>query len=168
MGMAVLLARLQPTPPGSVFLDGIDVCDLPLAAVRQTIGYAQQNAFLFSTTVGRNIGFSLDDPDEAEAMLKVEAAAREACIEDEVLDLPDGFDTVVGERGVQLHDPPAGEAGGVEGGLEFVVVRHGRISVGGWACFLLLYGFASCGLRRTRWPCPLLRKLSVLSPPTLL
>ncbi|HEY1537481.1 MAG TPA: ABC transporter ATP-binding protein [Polyangiaceae bacterium] len=100
--LAVLLARLQPTPRGSVFLDGVDVCDLPLDAVRQTVGYAQQNAFLFSTTVARNIGFSLNDPDEPEAIAKVEEAAREACIEDEVLDLPDGFDTVVGERGVQL------------------------------------------------------------------
>ncbi len=100
--LAVLLARLPPTPAGSVFLDGVDVCDLPLAKVRETIGYAQQNAFLFSTTVGRNIGFSLDDPDEPAAIFKVEAAAREACIEEEVLDLPDGFDTVVGERGVQL------------------------------------------------------------------
>jgi ATP-binding cassette subfamily B multidrug efflux pump len=100
--LAVLLARLQPTPAATVFLDGIDVCDLPLSMVRQTIGYAQQNAFLFSTTVGRNIGFSLDDPDEPAAIHRVEAAAREASIEEEVLDLPDGFDTVVGERGVQL------------------------------------------------------------------
>jgi ATP-binding cassette subfamily B protein len=100
--LAVLLARLQPTPPGSVFLDGVDVCDLPLQVVRQSVGYAQQNAFLFSTTVARNIGFSLDDPDASESVLKIEEAAREACIEQEVLDLPDGFDTVVGERGVQL------------------------------------------------------------------
>jgi len=100
--LAVLLARLQPTPRGSVFLDGIDVCDLPLSAVRASVGYAQQNAFLFSTTVARNIGFSLDEPDEHESALRIEEAAREACIEQEVLDLPDGFDTVVGERGVQL------------------------------------------------------------------
>ncbi|HEY3252493.1 MAG TPA: ABC transporter ATP-binding protein, partial [Polyangiaceae bacterium] len=100
--LAVLLARLQPTPPGSVFLDGVDVCDLPLSVVRESVGYAQQNAFLFSTTVARNIGFSLDEPDEHESILKIEEAAREACIEQEVLDLPDGFDTVVGERGVQL------------------------------------------------------------------
>jgi len=100
--LAVLLARLQPTPRGSVFLDGVDVCDLPLATVRECVGYAQQNAFLFSTTVARNIGFSLDEPDEPQSILKIEEAAREACIEQEVLDLPDGFDTVVGERGVQL------------------------------------------------------------------
>jgi ATP-binding cassette subfamily B protein len=100
--LAVLLARLQPTPPGSVFLDGVDVCDLPLSAVRQSVGYAQQNAFLFSTTVARNIGFSLDEPDDHESILKIEQAALEACVQEEVLDLPDGFDTVVGERGVQL------------------------------------------------------------------
>jgi ATP-binding cassette subfamily B protein len=83
-------------------LDGVDVCDLPLSTVRECVGYAQQNAFLFSTTVARNIGFSLDEPDEHQSVLKIEEAAREACIEQEVLDLPDGFDTVVGERGVQL------------------------------------------------------------------
>jgi ATP-binding cassette subfamily B protein len=100
--LAVLLARLQPTPRGSVFLDGVDICDLPVSTVRATVGYAQQNAFLFSTTVGRNIGFVLDHPDEPAAVERVQQAAREACIYDEVLELQDGFDTVVGERGVQL------------------------------------------------------------------
>jgi ATP-binding cassette subfamily B protein len=100
--LALLLARLLPTPRGSVFLDGVDVCDLPLATMRGAVGYAQQSAFLFSTTVGRNIGFSLDDPDSSEARLRIERAASDAQILDEVLSLPDGFDTVVGERGVQL------------------------------------------------------------------
>jgi ATP-binding cassette subfamily B protein len=100
--LALLLARLLPTPRGSVFLGGQDVCDLPLAAVRKSVGYAQQNAFLFSTTVGRNIAFSLDDPDSAEASDLAHRAAVEARIAEEVSELPDGFDTVVGERGVQL------------------------------------------------------------------
>jgi ATP-binding cassette subfamily B protein len=100
--LAVLLARLQPTPQGSVLLDGTDVCDLPLGAVRSAVGYAQQNAFLFSTTVARNIGFALDDPDSPEGRAKIEAAAREARVHDEIAALPDGYDTVVGERGVQL------------------------------------------------------------------
>ena len=65
--LAMLLARLLPTPPGAVLIDGQDVCDLPLSAVRKAIGYAQQDAFLFSTTVARNIGFSLDDSDSDEA-----------------------------------------------------------------------------------------------------
>lgn len=100
--LALLLARLLPTPAGSVFLGGIDVCDLPLSTVRKAVGYAQQNAFLFSTTVGRNIAFSLDDPDSADAGERAHRAAEEARIADEVRELPDGFDTVVGERGVQL------------------------------------------------------------------
>ncbi|HEY6081311.1 MAG TPA: ABC transporter ATP-binding protein [Polyangiaceae bacterium] len=100
--LALLLARLLPTPRGSVFLGELDVCDLPLASVRKAVGYAQQNAFLFSTTVGRNIAFCLDDPDSAEASARAHAAAEEARIADEVRELPDGFDTVVGERGVQL------------------------------------------------------------------
>jgi ATP-binding cassette, subfamily B, multidrug efflux pump len=100
--LALLLARLLPTPPKSVFLDGLDVCDLPLDVARGAIGYAQQSAFLFSTTAGRNIGFPLDDPDSPETEERVRRAAEEARILDEVLALPSGFDTVVGERGVQL------------------------------------------------------------------
>jgi ATP-binding cassette subfamily B multidrug efflux pump len=100
--LAMLLARLLPTPPGTVRIDGIDVCDLPLASVRSAIGYAQQDAFLFSTTVSRNIGFALDDPDSGEAGAKIREAAREAQVLEEALSLPEGFDTVVGERGVQL------------------------------------------------------------------
>jgi len=100
--LASLLARLQPTPRGSVFLDGVDVCDLPLSVVRSAIGYAQQSAFLFSTTIGRNIGFCLDDPDSPAGMDAVRRAAADAQIAGEVDQLPDGYDTVVGERGVQL------------------------------------------------------------------
>ncbi|HEX3770157.1 MAG TPA: ABC transporter ATP-binding protein [Polyangiaceae bacterium] len=100
--LAMLLARLLPTPNLAVRMDGVDVCDLPLRAVRSAIGYAQQDAFLFSTTVARNIGFALDDPDSAESIARIRDAAREAQVLEETLSLPDGFDTVVGERGVQL------------------------------------------------------------------
>jgi ATP-binding cassette subfamily B protein len=100
--LSMLLARLLPTPPGTVRIDGVDVCDLPLAAVRSAIGYAQQDAFLFSTTVSRNVGFALDNPDAPDAEAKIREATREAQVLDETLSLPDGFDTVVGERGVQL------------------------------------------------------------------
>ncbi len=100
--LAMLLARLLPTPAGSVRMDGIDVCELPLRSVRSAIGYAQQDAFLFSTTVARNIGFALDEPDGADGLTKIRHAAREAQVLEETLSLPEGFDTVVGERGVQL------------------------------------------------------------------
>ncbi|MDC0741823.1 ABC transporter ATP-binding protein [Polyangium mundeleinium] len=100
--LATLLPRLLPTPRGAVFLDGKDICELPLDVVRESIGYAQQDAFLFSTTVAQNIGYSLEEQDSPEAMEKIRAAAAEAGVLQEIESLPDGFDTVVGERGVQL------------------------------------------------------------------
>lgn len=100
--LAMLLARLLPTPHGGVKIDGYDVCDLPLSAVRKAIGYAQQDAFLFSSTVARNIGLSLDDCESESGISRIRAAAREAYVLEEALALPDKFDTVVGERGVQL------------------------------------------------------------------
>ncbi|MBP9113103.1 MAG: ABC transporter ATP-binding protein, partial [Polyangiaceae bacterium] len=100
--LAMLLARLLPTEKGSIFLDGKDVTTLPLRGVRRLVGYAQQDSFLFSTTVARNIGYSLQDPDAEETMRIIETAAKEAQIFDEASDLPEGMDTVVGERGVQL------------------------------------------------------------------
>jgi ATP-binding cassette subfamily B protein len=100
--VAMLLARLLPTPRGAVFIDGQDICDLPVRTVREAIGLAQQDAFLFSTTVARNIGFSLDDPESEEAASRIRTAAGEAQVLEEALGLPDQLDTVVGERGVQL------------------------------------------------------------------
>lgn len=100
--IATLLARLMPTPRGTVFLDGDDICDLELARVRGSIGYAQQDAFLFSTTVAKNIGYSLDDADTPEADVAIREAAMQAAVSEDIERLPDGFDTVVGERGVQL------------------------------------------------------------------
>lgn len=100
--LAALLPRLLPTPTGTVFLDGTDVCSVPLRQLRRTVGYAQQNAFLFSTTLGRNIGLSLADPDCEQSLALIRAAANDAAISDDVATLPDGLHTVVGERGVQL------------------------------------------------------------------
>ncbi len=100
--LAMCLARLLPTPAGTVFVGGHEVCAMPLSAVRKTIGYAQQDAFLFSTTVSRNIGFALESPDSDEAMAQIREAATEASVLEEVLSLPEQLDTVVGERGVQL------------------------------------------------------------------
>ena len=100
--LAQLLVRLLPTPPGTVRIGGIDVCDMPLVELRHRLGYAQQDAFLFSTTVARNIGFSIDDPDAPESISRIRDAAREAQVLEEALGLPEQLDTVVGERGVQL------------------------------------------------------------------
>ena len=100
--LAALLPRLAPTPAGAIFLDGEDVTDLDLRALRKAVGYAQQEPFLFSTTVERNIAFGMDDPDGPDAGARIEAAAEEACVLDEIQTLPEGMETLVGERGVQL------------------------------------------------------------------
>ncbi len=100
--LAALIARRLPTPVGAVFFDDVDVTELSSDSLHRTVGIADQAAFLFSTTVGRNIGFSLEEPDGEEGLAAVQDAAREAQVLEELRELPDGFDTIVGERGVQL------------------------------------------------------------------
>lgn len=100
--LARLLCRLEPTPPGTVFLGGEDICNLPLRTVRRVIGLSQQDAFLFSTTAGRNIGYSLDEPESPAGRAIIADAAAKVSILEELSSLPNGLDTVVGERGVQL------------------------------------------------------------------
>lgn len=100
--LGALLTRLHTTPKASIFLDGVDICELPLATLRENILYAQQTPFLFSTTVGRNVAYLLDDPDGEKGQKIVRNAASEAQIAEEINELPEGFDTIVGERGVQL------------------------------------------------------------------
>jgi ATP-binding cassette, subfamily B, multidrug efflux pump len=100
--LAMLLARLLPTPPRTIQIDGQDVCELPLASIRETIGYAQQDAFLFSMSVSHNIGFALEDCNSPISIAKIRRAAEGACVLTDVMDLPEQFDTIVGERGLQL------------------------------------------------------------------
>ena len=100
--LAVLLARLLPTPrrhgPSTATTSAI----CRSSAVRAAIGYAQQDAFLFSTTVARNIGFRSTIRTRPATAEQIRDAAREAQVLDETLGPARAFDTVVGERGVQL------------------------------------------------------------------
>jgi ATP-binding cassette subfamily B multidrug efflux pump len=100
--LGALLARLHNTPRGSIFLDGVDVCDLPLSDLRRAVLYNQQTPFLFSTTIGRNVAYVLEHPETEQGERSIQHAAQEAQIREEIAALPEGFDTVVGERGVQL------------------------------------------------------------------
>lgn len=100
--LARLLPRLENTPSASVFLDGQDIAQYPLRFVRKTIGYAPQIPFLFSTTAKKNIALALHDAESEEGQRTIYEAARQAHVLDELLALPQGMDTVVGERGVQL------------------------------------------------------------------
>lgn len=99
-----LLPRLLDPPPGTVFVDGIDVRSLRLAALRRLIGIAPQEPFLFSDTLEANIAFAPEvaalPPDRRREA--VESAAALARLDKDVADFPKGFDTLVGERGITL------------------------------------------------------------------
>ncbi len=92
------IVRLLDTPPGSVFIDGRDVRDYPLAQLRAQVALAPQVTFLFSQTLRENLTY--DDPDrDVDA---VWAAAEAAGLRKAIEGFPDGMETVVGERGVTL------------------------------------------------------------------
>lgn len=93
-----LLQRLHDPPPGTVFLDGVDVLDLPLPRVRGAFAVVSQESFLFSDTLRNNVTFGRDDATDAE----VQRALHISCLDDEIATFPDGIDTRVGERGVTL------------------------------------------------------------------
>jgi len=93
-----LLPRLSDPPPGTVFVDGIDVRQLPLAVLRGATGFVPQEPFLFSATIADNIAFGVADV-RREA---VEHAAHVARLDKDLTDFPKGYDTVVGERGITL------------------------------------------------------------------
>ena len=93
-----LLMRLYDTDDGAIRVDGQDVRGVTLPSLRRRIGYVPQETFLFYGTVRENIRYgSFDATDE-----EVEEAARAAEAHDFVTNLPDGYDTMVGERGVKL------------------------------------------------------------------
>jgi ATP-binding cassette subfamily B protein len=93
-----LIPRLHDAPAGSVLIDGKPIRELPLAELRQNIGFVPQETFLFSDTIRHNIAFGRPDATTEE----IEDAATVAHIRTEILDFPRGFDTLVGERGVTL------------------------------------------------------------------
>lgn len=96
--MLKLLMRFYDVKAGAVLIDGQDVRDLPLAYLRQQIGFVQQEPFLFNGTVRENILYG----DLAASQERLEAAARAARADEFIEGLPEGFDTWIGERGVKL------------------------------------------------------------------
>jgi ATP-binding cassette, subfamily B, multidrug efflux pump len=95
------LVRMQEVPPGRVFIGGRDVTQIPLRTLRAAVGYAPQDAFLFSATVAENIDFGRPDGGPLDRA-RVEAAAQAAGLLPDLAVLPEGVDTVVGERGLTL------------------------------------------------------------------
>ncbi len=95
--LAALLVRLYEPPPGTILLDGVDVRQLTLASLRGAIAVAPQDTFLFGDTVLSNIVLA-----SATDRLDARRLARLAAIDDEIEALPEGYATLLGERGVNL------------------------------------------------------------------
>jgi ATP-binding cassette subfamily B protein len=93
-----LVPRLYDVAEGSVEIDGMDVRKLTLVSLGRVIGFVTQETYLFHDTVRANLMYAKPEATQAE----VEAAARAAAIHDRVMELPQGYDTIVGERGYKL------------------------------------------------------------------
>src|SRR5690606_34081118 len=93
-----LVQRFYDVSGGRVLVDGVDVRDVDPAQLRQRFAYVEQEPVMFSGTVAENIRFGKPDATRAE----IEAAAKAALVHDFVTELPNGYETVVGERGVML------------------------------------------------------------------
>lgn len=124
-----LLLRLYNTKTGMIFIDGMDINRIPLKVLRENIAYVPQDNFLFSDTLRRNIEFGAEGYEIGEASKKITdkkeigkegienegiekdaignmhnivKATKAACIHDNIISFPDGYETIVGERGVTL------------------------------------------------------------------
>lgn len=96
--MVRLLARLFKVDDGMIFIDGIDINRIPLSVLRGAIGYIPQEGFLFSRTIAENIAYGREGASDED----ISEAARMAGFQSEVERFPDGFATLVGERGIML------------------------------------------------------------------
>jgi len=96
--MAKLVARFYDPTGGRVLVDGHDLREISAASLRSQMGIVPQEAFLFSGTIGDNIAFGRPDASQEE----IRAAAAAVGVDDFIAELPDGYDTEVGERGAQL------------------------------------------------------------------
>lgn len=93
-----LIPRFAEPNEGAVLIDGRDVREYPLRKLRGAVGFARQEAFLFSADVETNVAYALDEPDRE----RVERAAQIAQFAPDVADMTEGYRTMIGERGVTL------------------------------------------------------------------
>lgn len=97
--LANLVLRLyNPLEKGQLLIDGTDITEIPLKTLRSSIGYVPQDNFLFSQSIKDNIAFS----EKEYSMEEIKEAAKISQIYQSILDFPDGFNTVLGERGVNI------------------------------------------------------------------
>ncbi len=93
-----LISRFYEPTSGRILIDGNDLNDVTIASLRRNISPVLQDTFLFNGTIAENIGYAMPDADMAE----IQAAARAANIHEDIMAMPDGYDTQVGERGLRL------------------------------------------------------------------
>jgi ATP-binding cassette subfamily B protein len=93
-----LLPRLHEPPPGTIFLDGVDVREIPLERVRAAIGFVPQEPFLFSNSIGDNVSLGVPDADPG----RLRDAAAVARLDKDLETFPKRYETVIGERGITL------------------------------------------------------------------
>lgn len=93
-----LIPRFYEISAGSISLDGIDIRHIKKRSLRNQIGIVQQDVFLFAGTIRENIAYGKPDATDAE----IELAARRAEIHDDIMLMPNGYDSIVGERGIKL------------------------------------------------------------------
>jgi ATP-binding cassette subfamily B protein len=96
--MTYLVPRLYDVQEGSVQIDGVDVRDIALESLGDLIGVVTQETYLFNTTIRRNLEYGKPNATQQE----LESAARAAFIHDRIMELPEGYDTIVGERGYKM------------------------------------------------------------------
>jgi len=91
-----LIPRLYDPQEGTIFIDGVPIRELPLDELRREIGFVQQESILFSDTIAANLGFGSQDRES------IEWAARTAQMESTIASFPGGYETMLGERGINL------------------------------------------------------------------
>jgi ATP-binding cassette subfamily B protein len=98
--VAELIGRLHDATSGTVLIDGVPIQRVKLEKLRSQLGFVPQDVFLFSDSIRNNIAFRLDRADDLGE--RVEGAARAAQVHANIVDFPDGYDTLLGERGITL------------------------------------------------------------------
>jgi ATP-binding cassette subfamily B protein/subfamily B ATP-binding cassette protein MsbA len=93
-----LIERFYDPQGGSIKIDGIDIKDLTVESLRSQISMVLQDVFLFNGTIAENIAYSVKNATQEQ----IEEAAKIACVDDFITQLPDGYNTLIGERGVRL------------------------------------------------------------------
>jgi len=96
--IANLICRLYDSTKGNILVDGSDIRDFDIQYMRNQIGYVPQDVFLFSDSIDNNIAFGSEELDDEQII----QAAIDADLHDNIIDLPEGFNTVLGERGITL------------------------------------------------------------------